>query len=417
VEKVLAAPLDRKQNRGFILGSLSLGHGFSHLYDQGFPVLMPAIASALGLSNFQVASLLGIRQAGFGVVNLGGGVFVDMVQNQWGLILTGCMIWAAVSYMAVGASPNYPLLAVSMIFISIPGALWHLPATAALSRRFPDRRGFAISIHGFGSNIGNVLGPLMAGALLTALIYKWVLFVYAAPALVLALFVWWSLKDVGREGGAGGAVERRELGARLLDALVMARNPVVLGLVLAATLRGLALNSMFHWAPFYLEDELGMGPLGAGVHYALLTGMGIASAPVLGLLSDRFGRKVVLAPGLLCAMALTLVVVSTGDSVLLPVVLAGVGLFSFALHQLMQAAVLNVVGRVTEATAIGLIFGLNGVIGGASPFLETVIINHFGGYSSIFYYAGIMTAVAAAVVMIIPFAPHPDESGPETARV
>jgi MFS family permease len=414
VEEVLAVPVDRKQNRGFILGSLSLGHGFSHLYDQGFPVLLPAITSALGLSNIQVATLLGIRQAGFGVVNLGGGVFVDMVQNQWGLILTGCMIWAAVSYMAVGASPNYPLLAVSMIFISIPGALWHLPATAALSRRFPDRRGFAISIHGFGSNIGNVLGPLMAGALLLVLIYKWVLFIYAAPALVLALFVWWSLKDVGREGGA---VERRELRIRLRDALVTARNPVVLGLVLAATLRGLALNAMFHWAPFYLKDELGMGPLGVGVHYALLTGMGIASAPLLGLLSDRFGRKAVLAPGLLCAMALTLVIVSTGDNALLPVVLAGVGLFSFALHQIIQAAVLDAVGRGTEATAIGLIFGLNGVIGGASPFLETVIIDHLGGYGSIFYYAGIMTAAAAAIVMIVPFAPRPDESGPETARV
>ncbi|MEK7879481.1 MAG: MFS transporter, partial [candidate division NC10 bacterium] len=162
---------------------------------------------------------------------------------------------------------------------------------------------------------------------------------------------------------------------------------------------------------------LGMGPLAAGVHYALLTGMGIVSAPVLGVLSDRFSRKAVLVPGLLCAMALTLVVVSAGDSALLPLVLAGVGLFSFALHQIILAAVLDVVGRGTEATAIGLIFGLNGVIGGASPFLETVIIDHFGGYGSIFYYAGIMTAVAAVFVTIVPFAPHPGSSGPETARV
>ena len=357
MEETLPSPAGRRQNRGFILGSLSFGHGIVHLYDQGFPVFMPAITSALGLSGIQVASLLGIRQAGFGVVNLGGGVFVDMAKNQWGLLLTGCMLWAAVSYMAVGVSPNYALLAVAVIFISIPHALWHLPATAALSRRFPDRRGFAISIHGFGANLGNAIGPLMAGALLTVLIYKWVLFVYAVPTLVLALFVWWSLKDVGREGVAG---ERRELSARLRDALLMARKPVVMGLVLAATLRGLAFNSIFHWSPFYLEDELGMGTLGAGIHYALLTGMGIASAPVLGVLSDRFSRKMVLVPGLLCAMALPLVVVSTGDSALLPVVLAGMGLFGFALHQI------------------------------------------------------ILTAVAAAIMMIVPFAPH---KMPEAARV
>ena len=138
---------------------------------------MPAIASAMGLSNLQVASLLAIRQAGFGVVNLGVGVFVDMLKNQWGLILTACMFWAAIAYLAVGAAPSFPLLVVAIAVVSIPGALWHLPATAALSRRFPDRRGFAVSIHGFGSNIGNVLGPLLAGAMLTVMFYRNVLFI------------------------------------------------------------------------------------------------------------------------------------------------------------------------------------------------------------------------------------------------
>ena len=64
---------ERKQSRGFILGSLSIGHGISHLYDQGFPILLPAITNSMALSTIQVASLLGIRQAGFGIVNLGGG--------------------------------------------------------------------------------------------------------------------------------------------------------------------------------------------------------------------------------------------------------------------------------------------------------------------------------------------------------
>ena len=107
MEEVLQAPRGRKQNRGFILGSLSFGHGSSHLYDQGLPVFMPAIALSLGLSNLQVATLLGIRQAGFGGVNLGVGVFVDMLKNQWGPILTACMIWSAIAYVAVGASPNF----------------------------------------------------------------------------------------------------------------------------------------------------------------------------------------------------------------------------------------------------------------------------------------------------------------------
>ena len=108
-----------------------------------------------------------------------------------------------------------------------------------------------------------------------------------------------------------------------------------------------------------------MGHFWSGVHFALLTGMGIASAPALGAMSDRYGRKAVLVPGMVLASLFSFLVVGSGDTFFLTLLLAGLGLFSFALHQIMQAAVLDVVGRGTEATAIGLIFGINGVMGGA----------------------------------------------------
>ena len=401
MDEALPPPVDRKQNRGFILGSLSFGHGIAHLYDQGIPVFMPAIASALGLSTLQVASLLAIRQAGFGVVNLGVGVFVDMLKNQWGLILTACMFWAAIAYLAVGAAPNFPLLVVAIAVVSIPGALWHLPATAALSRRFPDRRGFAVSIHGFGSNIGNVLGPILAGALLTILFYRNVLFIYAAPAAVTGFFVWWSLRDLGKEEGQ---TERRTMRSQFVATKEVLKNPVILALVLSAALRGVGLNALFHWTPFYLEEELGKSHFSTGAYIALLTGTGIISAPFLGQLSDRFGRKQVIIPGMAAATILSMLVVSAGDTFLLAIVFAGLGLFNFSLQQIILAAVLDIAGRGTEAATTGFIFGLNGIIGGASPFVATLIIEHWGGFGSIYYYAGILTALSGLIVLVIPLA-------------
>ena len=50
---------------------------------------------------------------------------------------------------------------------------------------------------------------------------------------------------------------------------------------------------------------------------------------------------------------------------------------------------LDYVGAGTEATAIGLLFGINGVIGIGSPFLASAIIENWGGYGAVFYYAGI----------------------------
>ena len=413
--EAIQRPAGRRQSRNFILGSLSLGHGISHLYDQGFPVFMPAIQTAMGLTNFQVAFLLGIRQGGFGAVNLIGGAIVDQMKASWGPILTGCMVWAALGFVVVATSPNLGVMVLAVAIISVPGALWHLPATAALSRRFPDRRGFAISIHGFGSNIGNVLAPLVAGGLLTFMLWRHILLIYTIPAAVMAVFVWWSLRDLGIEDGDEPAEEKpqRPLIAGYREGLDMFKSPVVAALVVTAAIRGVANNALFQWTPFYLtkstDGGLDMDYFIAGVHLALLTGMGIVSAPILGYLSDRYGRKQVLVPGMIIAAALTMFIVSAGDSLMLAVLLGGIGLFSFALQQIILASVLDVVDKGTEATASGLIFGINGVLGFGSPFLAAFIIDDLGGYGSIFYYTGILTIVAAVTILFMPFPDHRHE--------
>ena len=407
--EAIQRPVGRRRSRNFILGSLSFGHGISHLYDQGFPVFMPAIQAAMGLTNFQVAILLGIRQGGSGAISLFGGAIVDQAKASWGPILTGCMIWASLGFLIVAASPNLGVLVFAVFIVSLPGALWHLPATAAISRRFPDRRGFAISIHGFGSNIGNVLAPLVAGGLLTFMLWRHILLIYAIPAAVMAIFVWWSLKDLGIEDGdqQGDKKPQRRVLAGYREGLAMFKNPVVATLVLAAAIRGVANNALFQWSPFYLKNAtdggLDMGYFSAGVHLSLLTGMGIISAPILGYLSDRYGRKQVLVPGLIIAAVLTMFVVRAGDSLMLAVLLGGIGLFSFALQQIILAAVLDMVEKGTEATASGLIFGINGMLGLGSPFLAAFIIQDLGGYGSIFYYVGILTLVSAVIIVFIPF--------------
>ena len=240
----------------------------------------------------------------------------------------------------------------------------------------------------------------MVAAALLRLVASWrgVLFIYAVPAILMGVFVWWSLRDIGK----GDDNPPRELSAHLRDTWEIMRNPVVLLLVVAAILRGISLDAVFAWSPFYLEETLGKGHLSAGFHYSLLTGMGIISAPIMGLLSDRFGRKAVLVPGFLLAAGFSLVTAAVGEGFLLMVVFAGMGLFSFALHQVIRAAVLDVVRPGTEAAAVGLIFGINGILGAASPFLGFIVIDNFGGYGAVYYYAGILTALSAVLTISAP---------------
>ena len=397
-----------KNNRVFILGSLSVGHGLSHMFDQGLPLLITEIAAAMGLSTFMTATLFAVRQTGSSAISLGGGPLTDALKSYWGLILTACMLGHAVTYAAMGGSPNFVVVALIMLFVSIPGSLWHLPSAAAISQRFPDRRGFAISMSGFGSNLGNVTGPVLAGLLLSTgfLFWRHVFFIYAGLAIVMAAMVWWSLRGVGRDGNT---TADGDFASRFGYALRLLKNPVVMGLVFAALLRGIGLNALFNWTPFYLRETLGMSAIEAGVHYALMTGMGIVSAPILGWLSDKWGRKAVMAPGFVVAALLSLGVVSVGGTWLLIPVMAGLGLFSFALHQIIQASVLDYAGLGREATAIGLLFGINGVIGIGSPFVASAIIDYTGSYGAVYYYAGILTLITAAIIAVLPLR-RPDTS-------
>ena len=390
-----------KNNRAFVLGSLSVSHGLSHMLDQGLPILITEVAAAMGLSTFSTATLFAVRETGSSFASLVGGPLTDYLKPYWGLILTACMLGHAVTYAAMGGSPNFLVVALAALFVWVPGSLWHLPSLAAISQRFSDRRGFAISIHGFGSNLGNVTGPVVAGALLASgfLIWRHVFFIYAGIAILMAMLVWWSLQGLGREADTGQA---RDLGEQFGSVLTLLKKPVVMALILAALLRGIGLGALFNWTPFYLRETLEMNTLQAGFYYALMTGMGIVSAPLLGWMSDKRGRKAVAVPGFVIAALLSLAVVSVGDTLLLIPVMAGLGLFSFALHQIIQASLLDRVGEGAEATAIGLMFGINGVIGIGSPFLASAIIQSTGSYGAVYYYAGVLTLITAAIIAVIP---------------
>ena len=299
-----------RQNRWFILSALTFGHGVAHLYDLGFPVFLTAIANTFALTTRQTGFLLGIRTSGNGLVSMGSGVLVDRFRDQWGMMLTACMVLNVFAFVVIGFSPNWGVLLIGVILISVPGSLWHLPAIASLSRRFTDRRAFSISIHSFGSTIGNALGPLVAGFLLSYMVWQNVMFLYAIPAAVVALFVWWSLRDLGRENNPQpGDSETRTLRTLALAGWNFFRNPAMLALLVAASLRSVANNAMFDWTPFYLRTSLDDGGLGysyfwTGFQVALLTGTGAVSSPILGQLSDKLGRKQVLVPGLALAALL-----------------------------------------------------------------------------------------------------------------
>ena len=394
----------------FILTGLSAGHGIFHWFSQSFFVMLPEVVATFGLNGLQVGAISATREVISGVIALPGGVVTDMVRRHWGLVLAGCMGLFGVGWLIMGISPVYPVLLVGMAAVAAAAAMWHLPAAAALSQRFTDRRGSALSIHGVGGNIGDVLGPALTGVLLLTLSWRGVLSIYAVVPMLLVLIVYWAFRDIGRTGSIDAAPPRfREQMSDTRESFK--DHPRLWGIMAVAGLRGMANVAFLPFLALYLglDDELGLGNAALGLHIALLVGVGVVAAPVVGYISDRAGRKLVLIPGMLALCALTALLVPFGEGAGLIVILALLGVFFFSDQPILTAAALDVVGDKVAASTLGVFSFSRFVLAAASPLIAGELFDEVGIESTFFFVAGIYL-LATVILIAVPLSTQPDQS-------
>jgi predicted MFS family arabinose efflux permease len=262
----------------------------------------------------------------------------------------------------------------------------------ALSRRFPDRRAFAISLHGTGGSIGEVLGPLVAAGLLVMLSWRGVLRVEAVPALVTAIFLFMLLKE-GAAAQEGPAPSFRAY-LRSFGSLLGQRSLVLLLLVTACRSVGQATTTIF--LPIYLREDLGYSSGLVGVYIAMSQLAGIGSQPLMGLLSDRFGHKAVILPALIIFAVLLALVPFAGGKIALALVILGLGFFLFSMQSILTSAAVDMAGHEVHATVVSLVYA-SGFVGSLAPTIAGILSDNYG-LPSTFYFSATVAAVAAIIL-------------------
>src|SRR6185369_7584373 len=49
--------------------------------------------------------------------------------------------------------------------VGFGNSLWHPTAIPTLGRRYPERKGLVLSVHGMGGNVGDAIAPLVLGSI------------------------------------------------------------------------------------------------------------------------------------------------------------------------------------------------------------------------------------------------------------
>ena len=386
-------------------GAVIASHSLQHAYGHAFFVILPVIYTSLGLSPIAAGLLGTARMVAGGTAAMVGGVLVDRLQHRRLLILYISLISMGVAYLLVGLAPTYTLIVGALMLASLAGSVWHPTARGLLSQIYPRRRGFMISLDRSVGNIGDTVGPLVVGWLLVIVVWQRI-FLGALPlALAFALLIWVALRRayVWQEYGARRRAEARPLKAQFgaVRDLFRTNGRSLVTLLLVAGLSGLGQGGLILWIPLYLQETQGMGTVGIGAHVALLTAAGIATGPILGLVSDRMGRIPIILIVLGAKAVLAALMAAFGSGILLTVLIAGMGAFMFGINPLIQAWALDIAdGRRLEGTMLGLLWGNNAVFRGGGPLLVGFVVASLG-FGALFWYVAAMNTFALVVVAVL----------------
>ncbi|MBL7202043.1 MAG: MFS transporter [Anaerolineae bacterium] len=388
-------PDDRKAKSAILIAAAG-GHGLSHFIYQGFLVALPTVKDALGIGPVGVGAIMTARELASGFAALPGGVICDRLQRYWGLILAACMAGFGLGWLVVSLSPSYLALIAGMVLLSVSSSLWHLPAMAALSQRFSDRRGAALSIHGVGGAVGDVVGPVLTGVLLGTLTWRGVISAYAVGPLLLVPVVARVFRDTSWLRGSEQA--RSDLRTQVRATRELLKDALVWRINLVSCLRGMCYQAYTTFLPLFLAEEVGFDSRGVGFHLGLLFSVGIVASPVMGHLSDRVGRKAVLVPTLIGLCVLSVLLALYGQGLALTAIILLLGLFIRSDYSLLSAMVLDVVGEGVATTTLGIMSFARFVVGAVSPLIAGVLYERTGMRAVLYYAAGIY-ALAAVLLL------------------
>jgi len=375
-----------------LLGVLTAGHFVIHWFQQFYPVILPALKSGLNLTNVEVGALTSAQQVVVGLGQLPAGMAADAMVRHRGAMLALSLVAMGAAYFLLGL----PLLVWALLgsaLIGLGTALWHPAAAAALSNRFPERRATALSIHGTGATLSDTITPLLVGVLLANLSWQTAAQVQLLPGLLFAFLLWRALAGVFSDIAA----PRQRVSAQFRDVAAVIKNPAFLGLSAATGLLSMSRLIVLTFLPIYLQEHLHYSSVALGIYIALLHGLGTVSQPILGLLSDRFGRKTVLLPScLLLGLFFALLAVAP-PGIPLGLVIVAIGLFFYTLFNIFNAAVMDVAGSHVQAATYGLTSLITQLVVIPAPMITGYLIGVWG-IKCAFVLAGAFLVVAGLVL-------------------
>ena len=334
---------------------LSIAHAVNHAQAVILPLIYLKITDDFHVGVDTIAFLAAGGAFAAGVVQLSFASLTRLVSRRKMLGAGGLLFGGG--FVAQAFSPGFPIFAITNVLSRIGGSPQHPVGNGLLAEQFPpERRGFAISAHISGGNVGTVVVALIGAPVIAMFGWRGAAIVFGIPALAIAVAILLLVRERGTDRAAAVA------GGSVRDAYrAIARDRDLRWLYLTSILggggRGLGVVNLF--VLIYLTKVIGLGESLSGLMYGALIVFSVPMPLIAGWLSDRIGRKPLII-GVYVGGAIGFVVfLISGSSVIgLWAGIVLMGLFSFAESPQLQALLADIARPSIRDATFALYFTL-----------------------------------------------------------
>ena len=402
-------PSDVRPSRTLWL--LSAAHAVNHAQAALLPLIYLAIIPEFHINAAAIALLVAVGNVSSGLVQF---TFSELTRifSRRSLLTIGGVIFG-LGFAAQSLATGFLGFATANVVSRIAGSPQHPVGNALLAEQFPEhRRGFAISMHIAGGNVGTVLVPLLGAWLIAGYGWRWTVVLFGVPAILIALTMFVLI----RESGADRAAARAYGSVRsTLRAIAHDRNLMLVFVsgALGGGGRGLGVLNVF--VPLYLSLVLGLDAGTVALMYTALVVLSVPGPIVAGSLSDRFGRKpLIYAAYVGGAASLVCFLLAGTNTTMLWITIFFLGIFNFVESPQLQALLSDLTPPAWRDAAFSAYFTLAFGVGSLWVALYGTVIALMGNEAGIPATFLLMAAAfLAASFVVIPIklvnAGHPAE--------
>lgn len=363
------------------------GHLIHDIFTSFLSPLLPLIISKLSLSLTLAGVLASVQQLP-SLINPLLGLLADRGSLRRLVILSPAI--TALAMVSMGIAPTYVALIILLIVAGVSTAIWHTPTPAMIARVSGQQMGQGMSLFMLGGSLAYTVGPLLAVAAVSwwGLEGIWRL---APLGLAASAVLYWRTREIAvarpvRTANGSWAETWRDLRRVMLP---------LAGVIMAQGFMTVALSTFL---PTFLSLE-GASLWLAGGAVSIVEIAGAAGALVSGIISDKFGRRLVLGLGLLVSPALMLAFLAARGWLILPALVA-VGFTTLASSPVMMALVQEY-GRGHPATANGLYMTLS--FAGRSLIIVAVgALADYIGLRAAYQWCALLGLAGAPFVLLLP---------------